>query len=219
MALLLVAVVASKPGAGRWHFMPLLPGQYFLLLSLWRRVPTAPSGGRVGPRALVAGTVCALLLLALGGARAFRVMGKSLAQADEARAVIADMQAVRQRHPDVPMAVGYGGIGSYPQTYYRVLPLFDGGPFLVDAAAMSDMQASGFGSPPATLESLSSGAIGLWLVPKGDSPFTLNGYFPDRPIFDRPFRDTFAAHYRKVGSSAYFDLWRFTPGQAVSPAP
>ena len=67
--------------------------------------------------------------------------------------------------------------------------------------------------PQSTIAYLQSCQTQIWLIPKGEHPFTLPSLyddpdsFPRRDIFGDALRAAFFAQYQKRGSSAYFDLW------------
>jgi hypothetical protein len=44
------------------------------------------------------------------------------------------------------------------------------------------------------------------LVPKGELPFALIGYYGNR-VFDDTFRNTFLGNYEKRKRFTYFDAW------------
>ena len=115
--------------------------------------------------------------------------------------------------------------GEYELTFYRPHLLFAGQPLLVDVIACMESQRSQRPLPPETYEALQSGAVQLWLVPKGGKPFQKrNWYPPHQNVFPPDFVGILHERYEKRRSSEYFDLW-FFEGQvdaesaAASPAP
>ena len=46
----------------------------------------------------------------------------------------------------------------------------------------------------------------IWLVPTGESPFAMTGYYGN-PVFDDSFKATFRRRYEKRKSFTYFDVW------------
>ncbi|MFP6735183.1 MAG: hypothetical protein VB959_15245, partial [Rhodospirillales bacterium] len=46
----------------------------------------------------------------------------------------------------------------------------------------------------------------IWLIPKGESPFTMIGYYGAR-MLDTSFADAFLGSYTKAKSFEFFDAW------------
>ena len=105
--------------------------------------------------------------------------------------------------------MGFGKYETYRMTFYRTNLVFEGNPYLVDPLAMMDMQLAGMDIPSQTINALQSGFIDIWLIPKGDDPFTLRNWYNKKFIFDDRFRKSFLDSYRLADRSRFFDLWYF----------
>ncbi len=200
VACVLVALFpATKNGASHHYYMPFLP----LLVDLSLRAFRAGRRRVVLARALVGFAALVLLLAAQTERRFF----KSL-EWTQARDVTAEIEALIRANPGLPMQMGVGDI---PQRFYlyswRDLPVFAGGPYTMDAGIVMEMTKLGVPMPAEATRRMAACETRLWLIPGGESPFTLKGYY-DQTIFDAAFRDAFMAHHHKVASGRYFDLWR-----------
>jgi len=60
--------------------------------------------------------------------------------------------------------------------------------------------------PGATLAMIRGCSTERRLIPKGERPFALVGYYGN-PVFNPAFVDAFEASYGKAKSSTFFDVW------------
>lgn len=200
-------VLAAKNGGGEWHLLPLVPSFAVLFALAWReetaRTPVVGRGAwRIGLATLA-------LYAVLGGAiAAARVPIRLRADAVFTRPVREDLQRLVARHATETMALGAAGDGTYARSFLRT-ELPPGQPLAVDAGALMDMQQGGLAIPPATLDRVRSGAIKLWIVPRGERPFTVRNFYAGQDLFGAEFRQAFLASYRRTESTAFFDLWTF----------
>ncbi|MEO6602246.1 MAG: hypothetical protein ABIQ16_20360 [Polyangiaceae bacterium] len=124
---------------------------------------------------------------------------------DEVRSVLAS-------YPGTPVEMGYGATVD-GRVYLRPELVFATNHMLVDEVALSDMSMDGMPMPSATVNALETCAI--WLIPRGEEPFSLPNtfaqYYPalvgKEPLFSQAFRDEFRRRYTKVQSTRSFDLW------------
>ena len=120
-----------------------------------------------------------------------------------------------RQHPAEKIEMGYGEqLGKTNElTYFRPVLVFAGNPLTLDAPALTDMELGKLAVPQSTIAYLQSCQTQIWLIPKGEHPFTLPSLyddadsFPRRDIFGDRLRAAFLARYQKRESSAYFDLW------------
>lgn len=203
-----VLVMASKPGAGMVHLMPLaLPAVYTLgrlVMRLqdegfdWHQRTRAAAAVAFGLSLLLAGSVNAY--------RAVRLLDWEVAQVPN---VAQDVRGIMARHPGLTMAMACGGENkSFLATWPRPLLAFGDNPVLIDPVSVMDASLSGRELAPSTYEAISDGAIQVWLVPKGQEPFRkANWYAPHSPIFPDAFVHHFENWYAPREQSRYFDLW------------
>ncbi len=209
----LTVVVASKPGAGPHHLIPFIPiiiyGCAYLTDGLQSNTiqPNLAALLVVLVLALpVAYKICKLSIYSFSKINIVNIVS----QQSRVYQIVADLDAIRRSNPDQVISMGYGEDRSYADTYLRVLLVFRGNPYFLDAPALMDMQYAGMEIPAANLAHMESGAIGLWLIPKGDEPFRLHNFYDGKPLFDDEFRQIFAKRYELVGPSRFFDLYRHT---------
>jgi len=109
--------------------------------------------------------------------------------------------------------MGYGSDKTYEMTWERPVLVLLGNRYSLDADALDEADMADEPLPQATFDELKICSSQIFLIPKGDRPFSLqSNYFiygnPDfRDLFPIAFRQEFLRDYRKSGSSRYFDLW------------
>ena len=215
-----VAVSSSKIGAGSHHFMPFYPTIAYACADVYSKIRDAAIATTVDPRPTITPLLWCWLTIAVVtqlGIRLVPTVKMLLQSRSEASAVVSDLEAVMKNHPGKNIEMGYGGWNSkYESTYFRPALVFAGNPFTIDAVALGDMQLSGVVAiPDSTLEYLQQCRTQIWLIPKGDAPFSMiNVYslmdshlFPERPVFSDEFRRIFFQQYRKQPPTKYFDVW------------
>jgi hypothetical protein len=120
-----------------------------------------------------------------------------------------------RKYPAEKIEMGYGEKSGETNdlTYFRPVLVFAGNPLTLDAPALADMELGKLAVPQSTIAYLQSCQTQIWLIPKGEHPFTLPSLydgadsFPRRDIFGDALRTAFFARYQKREASAYFDLW------------
>ena len=215
-----VAVSSSKIGAGSHHFMPFYPTIAYACADVYSKIRNAAIAASVDPRPTIAPLLWCWLTIAVAtqlGIRLSPTVKTLLQSRSEASAVVSDVEGVMRSHPGKKIEMGYGGWNAeYKLTYFRPALVFAGNPFTIDVVALGDMQLSGvIAIPPSTLAYVQQCKTQIWLIPKGDEPFSMiNVYslmdphlFPERPVFSDEFRRLFFQQYRKQPSSQYFDIW------------
>ena len=194
---------ATKTGGGHHYYLPFLP----ILIDLTLRA-LAVAKERAMPRRILAVVMVLLVFMAAQSEKRFF---KMLEWAD-ARQVVAEIDAAISVHPGEPIQMGVGGPRAEEKFYlysWRNLPVFAGGPYTLDSGIVMEMTKLGIAMPAETVRRMAACETRLWLIPHGEAPFTLVGYY-GQTIYDDTFRRAFAAHHRLESSSAHFDLWRCT---------
>lgn len=210
IAAILVTIVASKPGAGPHHYMPILPAiAYGCALLLRRDALTQLLPQLEGP-SMLAGTllfVSSVLAFVPQAYRAQLVVGKYVFQNWEYRAAAYQLKEIQAAHRGRTIGMGYSDTNHYGETFVRPLLVFWGNPYLLDGAAMMDMEASGLPVPDGTIQSMRKCSTNLWVLPHGQ-PFSATNYYPPhRNIFGAELRQAFFENYERTGSTSLFDLW------------
>lgn len=215
----LISVTASKLGSGEHHYLPFYPLLGYLCCDLYSRAETVRGGiGRSSLRATVSMLLCFWLAARVGtrDAWGWTLTGPHVLEGRKTAAEVTnDLQEIMRSHPGVAIEMGYGdNLGRASElTYFRPLLVFAGNPLTVDEAALDDMELSRLAMPQSTIAYVQSCQTQIWLIPKGERPFLVPSYYDElggpmiRDIFGNAFREAFFAHYQKLESSAYFDLW------------
>lgn len=208
LAFLLVCTVASKPGAGNWHLLPLLPSVIILAASAAR--DTVPADWR---RAAFAAWWGAALFL--GWTRHDDWI--AYLWRDPARDQIAELRATLAAHPGETIVLGAGddayGPG-YIATYARSELALHGQPYLFDPCAIMDIRKAGYpdaaATPPGILDAATPPLV---LIPHGERPFAMNNFYGGS-VFPEEFQRAFVRSYGLRSAGRHFDLWAPLPAPA-----
>lgn len=206
---LLILIAASKVGSGPHHFLPFLPPLAFLAAHAVANVkaykPTTDWSvyGFWAPLAalLIAAGLKASIALYYG-------LSIVMSQAN-ATALVDELRTIMVDYPGWNIQMGYGDGSHYVRTLIRPELVYQGQPYLLDAAAMMDFQFSGHAIPQATIDKLLQDEA-IWLIPKGEEPFTLvNWYYRYEGglLFDENFRSAFSSGFTKLETKNFFDLY------------
>lgn len=201
-------VLASKPGAGMVHLLPMAIPTVYVLGRVLQRLQVEGFDWR--PRTRRAAALAFGLTLLLAGSvneyRAVRLLDWQTRQRPD---LAQDVRGVMARYDGLTMAMACGGENqAFLNTWTRALLAFAGNPVLLDPISVMDSALSGRELSRSTYDAIGDGRIALWLVPRGQDPFRkFNWYAPHLPIFPDAFRRHFEAHYSPRAQSRYFDLW------------
>jgi hypothetical protein len=205
----LAALVGAKPGSGNWHLLPFLPLVAVASVAVLKNLEHSPTAITAWSWVPFAGFLGAALVKGMIGA--YYGYTVSLNNFDRPQRIIDDVQELIVAHPDKNIHMGYGDGSNYVKSFARTQLVFAGEPYLLDAAAITDMRFSALSIPAATLEAMNSDPDALWLINKGQEPFTMPNWtarFGSAEfLFDEALRENFTAHFEKTGSTEYFDLW------------
>jgi hypothetical protein len=198
-----VAVAASKPGAGPYHFTPFVPLVAYGVAAALRH--HAPFAHDRGARVLVASWAAAACLVALAQQESFlRTM-----LAREATDEIGDLRGFMGAHPNLVVEMGYSGDDRL--TFARPELVFRSGSYTIDAPAVQEHQLSGIALPAATIETIRGCRADVWLIPRGAAPFEGPNRYPQMalaPLFSVEFKAAFHDAYERDGATRYYDIWR-----------
>lgn len=216
LSLLAVTIIACKPGAGPHHFMPFLPYIVFAVASehgtnangqpcsegLWKKFT-----------AVISLSFC-LTVFVLSLCCVQKDVSAALSARPRAVSICADLRTILRNYPGMKISMGLGSGNGYRYTYSRPLLVFQGQPYLLDFAALMDMRKAGLEIPDSTLEELRSGAVDMWLIPKGEKPFVMPSWYEAEDYFGEEFRNVFERYYYVGAQSAFFDIWFYRAGGA-----
>ena len=198
---------AAFPGAGPYHFLPLVP-------------VLADALSRLKPPAWIAALSTIPLLLL--GFLAVQTVRHTMAERDSWAVIAADALALARQAPTSSVQIGYGD----SRQSYDIAELgraeltLHGYPAQIDAQILMELGPIGIDGSRRWVDSLARCGTERWLLPKGETPFALTNFlYGLGPIFDADFRREFLAHYRLTASDQYFDVWDCAgPGKTLSSA-
>jgi hypothetical protein len=207
--------IASKPGSGIHHLIPIIPLISYLFVILLAKINSINKLelGQFPQKKYIINLLlfCVLYLPILisvlinSGMKEVLIVENFYNPTSE---IITDIHGIVKSYPNQTIEMGYGTNEFYPLTYYRPALVFSGNPYLVDSAALMDMQKSGLDIPFTTLEVLSSCRTKIWLIPKGSPPFQQPSYYPpNTQLFSDEFKKIFFERYELREQTRYFDLW------------
>lgn len=194
-SLALLLYPATFPGAGPYHFLPLLP----VLAEARRRLPIAGTAAEFA--------VFPMLLIASA------TTGNSLDQITQRRnwgALADEAVALARSSPQQPAEIGYGATEPHyeiSQLAKTKLALAGSAPW-IDAQILMELRVVGIDGSRRWIPYLDECRVARWVLPKGEEPFATRNYFyDDGPLFDAAFRAAFAAHYRHTAETVHFTAW------------
>ena len=194
-----VVVPASKPGAGWYYMAPFLAISVDMIVRYSSLVTRNKTFVRAGCAVLAA----ALLVISVPvQKRFFRALHWQTSEK-----ITLDLNNIIGAYPTKSIQMGVGdSIPGYNTTFYRPLLVFAGHPFTLDVGVMIELSKMRVSLHKGTLRRLETCHTDVWLVPKGERPFALIGYYGNR-VFDDTFRNTFMGNYEKQKRFTYFDAW------------
>jgi len=194
-SLVLIAYVASNPGAGPYHFLPLIP----VLAEARRRLASDGIGAQFATFPLLFFAAATTHL--------------ALAQIEERRswhAYAGEALALARQAPPGTVDIGYGD----NQRSYEIAQLakvelsLHGYPRRVDGQILMELRTTHVDGSRRWIPDLTECRTSRWLLPRGEEPFAVRSYFyDDGLLFDDAFRAAFVANYRPVASTAHFTIW------------
>jgi hypothetical protein len=191
--------LGAKPGAGVHYFYPLAAVTADLML---RFAPRLTRGEMARSGVMI---VCVLAVLGLSVPVQKRFQ-RALHWQDVA-AVMEEIRTVMDRYPGRTIEMGVGqDIRTYPRTFYKTLLVLAGNPYTIDGAVIIEWSGRNIPISEVTLAMVRGCSTELWLIPKGERPFAMVGYYGN-PVFEPAFIDAFMSRYAKEKSFEYFDVW------------
>lgn len=197
----LVAILfpATKVGAGTHYFYP------FLVIIIDQVLRQA---GRVEVHkawiwGLVGGLAMAVLIVGIPVQKRFY---RALHWKD-IEEIQSEIRTIMKENQGRTIEIGFGkNLATYPRTLSRTLLVFAGHPYSIDSAPAMETNKWNIPLPEETLSMLRHCKTDLWLIPVGEQPFTMIGYYGELALAP-VFADAFNAGYGRVKSYKYFDIW------------
>lgn len=189
--------VASKYGAGPYHFLPFVPAAVYLAAQ--RADEATPAARPLDPLR----TALPLALAVIAASQ--QLYWIAAVNGRPSAGVAAEVRSLTSSTSG-PVAVGYAR--DYQASAFRPMPVYAGYPYVLDAPSLMDRQIAGLPFPEGSVRMLESCAIATWLVPAGEEPFVVyNAYNPALLVFPPEFIETFHRKYARLERHRYFDVW------------
>jgi hypothetical protein len=189
---------ATFPGAGAYHFLPLVPVLADLRHRLW------PKGMDVELTTFIILFVAWLpvqyTLQTLAAERGSDLVGAEALSAARKSPVQAGYGDNRQSYELSQLSKTVLSLNSYPA--------------LLDAQVLMELRQIGIDGSARWIPYLRECRIRQWLLPRGERPFAIASYFyDDRAVFSERFRQAFLDNYKIIETTKYFDVWECAGGQ------
>lgn len=209
----LVALLASKTGAGAHHLLPFIPSVFVAYgLLLWgsengETLSAALPGGAapgVGPdtaRWLLRAGLCTFGVIALHQASAVAPLWFDAARDRERAAELVELSV---RYPNA--VVGVTDNDHYQSTLLYPLIVFRESNLRFDAAAWMDMQFAGI-REESVLRLFKGCSVRSWILPREGAPFSMPSWYSRGPLFSKDFSDQFRADYRISDVGEFYSVW------------
>jgi len=199
-SIVVVVIVAAKPGAGPYHLLPALPLLAYGALRLPVRAWDA-----VANRAMAAAVVITACVFAVQKQSTFIRTVRSSDVAD----ATSDARTFIDGHPSASIGVGYAGTSRWADA--RVEAVFRTHDYWLDAPAIQEHRLAGLAIPASAIGALEKCRTRYWLIPIAGDPFVVpSAYWPDvgpPRVFSDDFVEAFLRSYARVGETRYFSVW------------
>lgn len=194
---------ATKPGAGHYYFMAFLAPMVDLSLR------ALAAGGARAARQKAVVLVAGLVYLLMGFQQETRFF-KTL-NWPEARQATAEINRIMADFPGKTIQMGVGGnVSGDPLTLrfyaYRFLLAAAGNPYTMDLNTVMELSWLRIPMPEEMFRRIETCHTDLWLVPHGERPFSLIGYYYEPP-FPKRFQDIFLARHELAAQHDIYDVW------------
>ncbi len=199
VCVLLSLVPAAKPGAGWYYLFPFLALSVDMIL----RFSGAVTINRWPVWAGVGVVAAAMFIVSVPiQKRFFRALHWQ--KADD---ITADIDAILKSYPGKTIQMGMGdSIAGYNNTLFKPLLVFAGHPHTLDIGIAIETSKLGIPLPQGTLDRIENCHTDAWLIPTGEKPFSMIGYYRN-PVFGDSFRSAFHRVYTLQKRFQFFDVW------------
>ncbi len=197
--------LASKPGAGMYYVLPFAP----LATDMIVRACTENAHAVSKKWRVVSGIVCGVLVavMLVTSIPVQKRFVRAL-EWDRTTNIRNDLHTIMNKFEGASIHMGLGDkYQGYHNTLQKTELLFNGNPYVVDFGVMIETSKLGIQLPKQLIDRLSRCEIDVWLIPRGEQPFEMIGYYGNR-VVDAAFKEAFLKHYQKANQSEYFDIWQ-----------
>ncbi|NQV85097.1 MAG: glycosyltransferase family 39 protein [Rhodospirillales bacterium] len=199
LSLIAILFPATKVGAGTHYFFPFLA----VLIDQILRHANLTETRKAGVWGLAVILTVSILIVGIPvQKRFFRAL-----HWQEVTEIQSEIRAIMNDNKGRSIEMGFGqNVAIYPRTLSRTLLVLAGNPYSIDSAPAMETNKWKIPLPEKTLSMLRNCKTDLWLIPTGERPFMMIGYYGEAalaPEFSKAFNDGYA----KVKSYKYFDIW------------
>ena len=194
--------LASKPGAGAYYFLPYSP----IIVDIMVRIVKTNffNEKKISLIKFSVGLlITTLFFVSIPKQKRFL---KSL-NWQVVREVRADLNRIDEKYNNYSIQMGVGSsLQGYQKTMLKSELVFNGHPYTVDFGVLMETSHLGIPLPEALIKNLTECSTDLWLIPAGESPFQIIGYYGNQSV-DQKFRTAFLNSYKKYERTVFFDIW------------
>jgi hypothetical protein len=199
-------LTGSSIGSGSHHLLPFLPTTAWLSFFIYTRAAHVPriKSIVVGVLAFQIVTMLPFALFAWNYlAVRYRTSRQPIQEAAE------EIRRTIESNPGKTVAIAPDDYvdSAVPLAFLEPVPVFAGNPLPLDPAAWMDLERV-LPNDALVRSVLGTCRVDMWLVPKGNAPFTGRSYYTKGPLFSDEARASFNSAYVKVASGAAFEEWR-----------
>ena len=205
----LIAIIAGKPGAGNWHFLPLVPASVIFLAQALSNTPISIFARKY---ALIL-PAWAVTSVFLGVTRHDDWIVRLLR--NNAHQEINELSEICKKYKDRKIIMGFGDEADhagYQATWVRPWLVLHKHPYNFDPVAIMDLQAANY--PSTTWQAVTrikqSALDPLVLIPHNEQPFALRSYYNGQMLTPTAFRD-FPSQFFLKESREFYDVWAPSP--------
>lgn len=215
LTLLCVLAIASVHGSGLPSLIPIVPVLLYYVCCL----PDFRNFSISSPKSFLAKILPQLGWLIVifsfypswKNAFAFRDSIQSISRKSEHyKSILVDLNSVKAKYLDRKCQMGLGAEEGYELTFYKTelrrgetksLYFFDG-------AGVMQFQYAGFPLSKELESRLFQCGLGeIWLIPKGQRPFTMSNWYDGTELFSAGFRELFNSKFKKIDHSHFYDIY------------
>ena len=124
-----------------------------------------------------------------------------------------EIRTIMKENQGRTIEMGFGkNLATYPRTLSRTLLVFAGHPYSIDSAPAMETNKWNIPLPEETLSMLRHCKTDLWLIPVGEQPFTMIGYYGELA----PGSGIRRCFQRRVWEGKILQIFRYLGLQKVS---
>lgn len=196
----LISLIASKPGSGAPHFLPLMP-----IFMWWALEQYQAAGGEEKKKfATVLGAF--ILMLGLNAVNRQKRVNVLFKETSLRLREYQDLQNMISKLTR-PAELGYTDASAYESSFYKTALVIKGWGLLLETSALMDMKASSIEIPAGTKEALRSCQTPYFILPKNGEPWSLASFYNQVPVFDAEFVSAFHSQYTLIEQSEFYRLY------------